>query len=262
MSRKDQHSRYVFILVSTLAILVAAPRQSTAADDEYKDLVGEWSGVWPGSAYDRGAIVIHEVRADTSKARITYISEYIATGRQEHEVIADFLSDPPPTIKFAVAGKGDFTCTFRKRAKKLEVIFDGQSARGTNVANSCVMEKRKQFFSSTGELLEKNPLPAGKTAQSIKIAENDNATISMVRLTEGSGLDPHFHAEHDETIYVINGTGKLFVDGTWVELRPGSIHFNPIGKAHSAKQAGTEPLVFISAFAPGMKNEDRHFVER
>jgi mannose-6-phosphate isomerase-like protein (cupin superfamily) len=44
-------------------------------------------------------------------------------------------------------------------------------------------------------------------------------------------------------------------------MKPGTLHFNPMGKVHSLKTTGNEPVVIISIFTPAMKETDRHFVE-
>jgi mannose-6-phosphate isomerase-like protein (cupin superfamily) len=119
----------------------------------------------------------------------------------------------------------------------------------------------EQIISSIDEILKANPLPAGQKAQMIKIAEDNAITLYILRATEGVEVKPHIHKTHDESIYVIRGTAQLFIDGKWVDLKPGSIHFNPMGKVHGIKQTGTEPLVVISIFTPAFKEPDRHFVQ-
>lgn len=119
----------------------------------------------------------------------------------------------------------------------------------------------EQIISNIDEILNKNPLPAGKKGQLIKIAGDDTMDLYVGRMTEGAGVKPHIHKTHDETLYVIKGTGQMFVNGKWVDLKPGSLHFNPMGKVHGIKQTGAEPLVLISIFTPAMKEMDRHFVQ-
>jgi quercetin dioxygenase-like cupin family protein len=230
------------------------PKIANASNEKYQGLIGEWSAVWPGDRGDRSTIVINEVDEANSKARITYIVDRFDEGHKEYEIDADFITEPPPTLKFNVRGK-DFTCVFKKRRNKLDVSFVG------DISNSCEMKKRPQIFSQIDELLEKNPLPSGQKAQIIKIADNDAATISLIRSIEGAGLKPHFHRTHNEMLYAIKGEGKLLINDKWVDFKPGGVHFNPVGKTHTVKQVGSEPFVFLSIFTPGMEEPDRQFVE-
>ena len=111
------------------------------------------------------------------------------------------------------------------------------------------------------EILKANPLKADEKIQMIKIAEDDAISLFVVRQTEGFVVRRHYHKAHAETLYVIQGSAQMLVDDKWVEVKPGSIHFNPAGKVHSVKNTGKEPLVSISIFTPALREPDRHFVE-
>ena len=118
-----------------------------------------------------------------------------------------------------------------------------------------------QINTPIDEILKANPLPPGEKSQMIKLAEDDSVSVYLVRMAPGAELGPHFHQTHDETEYVIRGTGQLFVDGKWVGIKPGSFHFNPKNKAHGAKNTGDEPLVVLIMFTPAMREVDRHFLK-
>lgn len=253
-TRKIVIVSFKIIMISLVLLSYSNPKIANASNEKYQDLIGEWSAVWPGDRGDRSTIVIHEVDDANLKARITFIVDRFDEGRKEYEINADFFPEVPPTLKFNVRGN-DFTCVFKKRRKRLDVSYVG------DISNSCEMKKRPQIFSQIDELLEKNPLPSGQKAQIIKIADNDAATISLIRSIDGAGLKPHFHRTHNEILYAIKGEGKLLINDNWVDFKPGGVHFNPVGKTHTVKQVGTEPFVFISIFTPGMEEPDRQFVE-
>jgi mannose-6-phosphate isomerase-like protein (cupin superfamily) len=118
-----------------------------------------------------------------------------------------------------------------------------------------------QIMTNIEEILHANPLKAGEKGQMIKIAEDDTITLFVVRAIEGFLLKSHFHKTHDETVCVIKGTGQMLINDQWVDIKPGSLHFNPTGKIHSIKQTGNKPLVVISIFTPALKEPDRHFVQ-
>ena len=119
----------------------------------------------------------------------------------------------------------------------------------------------EQVISNIDQILQENPLPAGKNAQMIKIAEDDTMTLYLLRATEGAEVKPHIHKTHDETVYVIKGMAQMLINDKWVDLKPGSIHFNPMGKVHALKYMGTEPLVGLSIFTPAMREVDRLFMK-
>jgi mannose-6-phosphate isomerase-like protein (cupin superfamily) len=119
----------------------------------------------------------------------------------------------------------------------------------------------EQIIKHIDEILKENPLKPGEKAQTITFAQDDTISLFVLRATEGVVIKRHFHKTHDETVYVIKGTGQILVNDKWVDLKPGTLHFNPMGKIHSTKVTGNEPLVVISIFTPAMKELDRHFVE-
>ena len=118
-----------------------------------------------------------------------------------------------------------------------------------------------QIVTNIDEILKNNPLKAGEKFQLITVAQDDTITLSVLRLTEGAVVKQHLHKTHDETVYVIKGTGQMFIDGKWVDVKPGSLHFNPMNKVHATKNTGNEQLIAVSVFTPAMKAPDRHFVE-
>lgn len=130
-----------------------------------------------------------------------------------------------------------------------------------SLASINAADTTSQIMTNIEEILSANPLKAGEKGQMIKIAEDDTITLFVVRATEGFLLKSHLHKTHDETVYVIKGTGQMLINDKWVDIKPGSLHFNPTGKIHSIKQTGNEPLVVISIFTPALKEPDRHFVQ-
>ena len=118
-----------------------------------------------------------------------------------------------------------------------------------------------QIITHIDEILKANPLKAGEKAQTITIAQDDTISLLVLRATEGVVIKSHLHKTHDETVYIIKGTGQMLINDKWVDIKPGTLHFNPMGKVHSTKVTGNEPLVVISIFTPAMKELDRHFVE-
>lgn len=129
------------------------------------------------------------------------------------------------------------------------------------LTNLLAEEKDSQVLTNLEEILKQYPLEPGATkAQVTKIAD-DSVTILVIQNVMGMELKPHFHKTHSETIYVAKGSGQIFCNDKWVDIKPGSLHHNPMGKVHGIKNTGNEPLVELSIFSPALKEPDRHFVE-
>ncbi len=128
------------------------------------------------------------------------------------------------------------------------------------VMNLHAADTTSQTIAHVDEILQENPLRAGEESQMIGFAQGDTVTVIVVTLIEGFGGKPHFHETHAEAAYIVKGTGQMLMNDKWVDDKPGSLHFNPTGKVHAAKNAGNEPLVYISILTPAMKELDTHFV--
>ena len=124
-----------------------------------------------------------------------------------------------------------------------------------------VADTTSQIITHIDEILKEYPLKAGEKAQTINIAQDDTISLLVLRVTEGVEVKPHVHKTHDETVYLIKGSGQMLINDKWFDIKPGSLLFNPMGKVHSVKNTGHEPLVAISIFTPAMKEPDRHFVQ-
>jgi len=129
------------------------------------------------------------------------------------------------------------------------------------LSSSTYAQDISQVVSNLEEILKANPLEQGATKAQITKFEDDTATVLVIQNVVGMVLKPHFHKTHSETIYVAKGSGQIFSNDKWVGIKPGTLHFNPMGKVHGIKNTGDEPLVVVSVFAPALKEPDRHFVE-
>ena len=122
-----------------------------------------------------------------------------------------------------------------------------------------VKDTVRQIIARVDEILRDNPVPAGEKSRAVKLVDVDAISIIVSCMLEGAELKSHYHEKHAETEYFIRGTGQLLVGDRWVEVGAGSLHFNPAHAVHAIRNTGTEPLVVLVLFTPGMKETDRHF---
>jgi mannose-6-phosphate isomerase-like protein (cupin superfamily) len=119
----------------------------------------------------------------------------------------------------------------------------------------------EQIVKHIDQILKENPMGPDEKAKQITIAQDDTISLYVFKLNEGVWIKPHIHKTHDETIYFIEGMAQMLINDKWVDMKPGTLHFNPMGKVHSLKVVGSEPVVIISVFTPAMKEVDRHYIE-
>jgi len=78
--------------------------------------------------------------------------------------------------------------------------------------------------------------------------------------TEAAGpIAAHYHADHEETVYVISGRARMRLGEDWHELKPGDLIHIPRGVVHEVELA--EPVSVLSLFAPPFHGRDRVFVD-
>jgi quercetin dioxygenase-like cupin family protein len=80
--------------------------------------------------------------------------------------------------------------------------------------------------------------------------------VGCRQMTQFTGVIPtgraplHAHP-HEEAVYILAGTGRLWIDDAPVgDLRPGSVVFFPIGVRHTLENTGREDLKVLGAFSP------------
>ena len=119
----------------------------------------------------------------------------------------------------------------------------------------------EQILTQVDDILKANPIKPTDKLQMIKVTEDDTTSIFVARFTQGAEVKPHLHKTHNEMVYVLKGTGSMYVNGKWTDVKPGTFHFNPMNKVHATKNTGKEELVIFSIFTPAMKEVDRYFVD-
>ena len=128
---------------------------------------------------------------------------------------------------------------------------------GFFVVSAGAAEPANQIIANYADILKANPMPAGEKAQAITLTTDGTATVNLVRFAPGAEVKPHFHKSHSETLYVIEGGGKMVVDGKEIDIGPGSIIHVPANKPHAAKCAESGELIGLQVFAPEWTEPDR-----
>ncbi len=72
----------------------------------------------------------------------------------------------------------------------------------------------------------------------------EDYVMRMFTLAEGGHTPRHSH-DWQHIIYVVEGEGSLYLDGTDHPLTPGSVAYAPEGSEHQLENTGTRDFVFI-----------------
>lgn len=82
----------------------------------------------------------------------------------------------------------------------------------------------------------------------------------IMRVEPGQTVSPaHCHPKGEEMLYIISGSGKVYIDGTIYPLTAGSVVLFEKGKVHMVRNSGSEELKVACFFAPASNLEEYEF---
>lgn len=89
--------------------------------------------------------------------------------------------------------------------------------------------------------------PARSVKGRVVIGKADGADHFCMRVFEiapGGHTPQHTH-DWEHEIFVHEGNGEVFREGSWVPIAKGNVVFVPGGEVHQMRNTGTSPLVFV-----------------
>jgi len=94
----------------------------------------------------------------------------------------------------------------------------------------------------------------------VKKIAGDSLTTSFLIVIK-QGVKKHFHKEHSETIYVLEGEGKMLLGEKTIQIKTGNYIFIPKNTPHKVEVTSKEPLKVLSIQAPFFDGKDRIILE-
>jgi mannose-6-phosphate isomerase-like protein (cupin superfamily) len=79
--------------------------------------------------------------------------------------------------------------------------------------------------------------------------------LEVVELSFGpdfEGVDPHSHADHVDSFYVLEGEAEFFMGDETIRVGPGGYVAAPIGVVHGFRNAGDGELRLLNVHAPNV----------
>jgi quercetin dioxygenase-like cupin family protein len=82
-------------------------------------------------------------------------------------------------------------------------------------------------------------------------------SLNTVVIQPGNTVHPaHSHPNCEELIYVVSGSGKVFIDGSVHSLSKGTTVLFKQGMKHMVRNDGSEDLKLVCVFSPPATKED------
>jgi quercetin dioxygenase-like cupin family protein len=106
-----------------------------------------------------------------------------------------------------------------------------------------------------------HPVEAGKMIRMDPVFQTPRVIV-LAATNKGGLIDLHYHTAADEIVVAVKGQCEQYIDGKWVVMKAGDIHYNPKGVVHGTRLVGTEPFYALSIFtAPPPGGNDRVFLK-
>ena len=94
----------------------------------------------------------------------------------------------------------------------------------------------------------------GRSLRWVITNENTNAqhcTMCVIEVHPGQAVRPaHSHPNGEEIIYILNGSGRVMIDGVVEPVKGGCAVLFPQGSIHMLQNTGTEEMKVACFFAP------------
>jgi quercetin dioxygenase-like cupin family protein len=89
-----------------------------------------------------------------------------------------------------------------------------------------------------------------KAAIFITSKESNMASVCLIEIAPGSETPIHTHEEQADSVFVVQGHGETYVNGSWQPIEPGDYLFIPAQGQHGTRNTGTEPLRLFVHHSP------------
>jgi mannose-6-phosphate isomerase-like protein (cupin superfamily) len=88
-----------------------------------------------------------------------------------------------------------------------------------------------------------------------------NQSLAEARLPAGAATTAHFHPRAEEIYYLLDGVGRMQIEGDVRDVVPGDAIAIPPGARHQITNVGQETLRFLCCCAPSYEHEDTVMVD-
>jgi quercetin dioxygenase-like cupin family protein len=90
----------------------------------------------------------------------------------------------------------------------------------------------------------------------------DHCSMCVIEVAPGQTVRPaHSHPNGEEVIYIVQGAGRVMIEGVVEPVRAGCAVLFPQGKVHMLQNSGTVPMKVACFFAPPSSLETYRFFD-
>lgn len=89
-------------------------------------------------------------------------------------------------------------------------------------------------------------------------AQGEHCTVNVIQTK--SQIKAHYHAKHEEVVYVVSGSGTMRLGNRMQRVKSGDLMYIPKNTVHGFTPQSVECVV-VSIFSPSFDGKDRIFVD-
>jgi quercetin dioxygenase-like cupin family protein len=108
------------------------------------------------------------------------------------------------------------------------------------------------------EIVRANPLGSDENIKGVQLLQQPMVSHFLVQIRDRE--QPHIHQEHDATIVMLRGQGRLVLKDRILIAREGDVLFIPRGTPHYYVNDGPDPTVVLAIFSPAYDGKDAEVV--
>lgn len=103
------------------------------------------------------------------------------------------------------------------------------------------------------------PTKAYDNVYSTTLHSDENTTVYLIFIKQG--VRKHLHQYHTEVITVLAGRGRMFMGGSYFNIKKGDHIVVPPNTPHAVLTTSSQPLQVISIQTPEFEGQDRVWLE-
>jgi quercetin dioxygenase-like cupin family protein len=108
------------------------------------------------------------------------------------------------------------------------------------------------------EIVRANPLGPNDNIKGVLLLQQPAVSHFLVQIRDRE--QPHIHQEHDATIVMLSGRGRLVLKDRVLVAKDGDVLFIPRGTVHYYVNDGLQPTVVLAIFTPTYDGKDAEVV--
>ena len=89
-----------------------------------------------------------------------------------------------------------------------------------------------------------------------------NQSLAEATLAVGASTQEHYHPKAEEIYYILQGMGRIRIEGEEREVGKGDAIAIPPGQRHKIWNTGHAPLIFLCCCAPAYEHSDTVMTEQ